>query len=62
MSTDPFANLDRLIQVRDCERLEHSVEAYGEILVEMHRAMLVLRDELRRLQRGDPPSGTEVRY
>jgi hypothetical protein len=38
------------------------VRAHGEILKDMHEALLAVRDELVRLRRGDPPAGTVARY
>jgi hypothetical protein len=54
--------MDRRLQQREFERLEDRVRAHGEILKDMHEALLAVRDELVRLRRGDPAAGTVARY
>ena len=50
------------MQQEEYERLEDRVEAYGEILKDVYKALRAMRDELARLRSGAPPSGTIARY
>ena len=60
--TDLIQRIGRRVQQEEYERLGDRVEAYGEILKDVYKALRAMRDELARLRSGAPPSGTIARY
>ena len=58
---DPFARIERRLELHEYERIEDRVEAYGEMLRDVYEVLRILRDETSRLRRGEAPAGTTVR-
>jgi hypothetical protein len=59
---DAVRRIGRRLQQDEYERLEDRVEAYGEILKDVHAALRAINEELVRLRSGGPPPGTVARY